>query len=183
MNVKTLPISRKVMPELTEKDESLLNKGSAPLLRIKDILVPVDFSTCSRKAVVYALSFARQFGAKLTLLHVVPAYYATDPYGLTQYERIEGELRTKGEQKLNGLISELVPASTKTEAQTVNGHPGTEIVDAARDLQADLIIIATHGYTGLKHVLFGSTAEHVVRNAPCPVLTVRQKESDFVKLL
>jgi nucleotide-binding universal stress UspA family protein len=60
------------------------------------------------------------------------------------------------------------------------GHPYQEITDAARELKVDLIVISTHGYTGLKHVLLGSTAERIVRHAPCPVLTVREKEQDFV---
>ncbi len=183
MKVTPLPGNRQVVIDLAERDEPLPTKADASLLHLKNILVPIDFSNCSKKALTYALPFARQFGATITFIHIVAPYYAVDPYGLTQYERIENELRTGGKKKLKELLAREVPSSIKTNSLIVSGRPGPEIVEAARDLHADLIIIATHGYTGLKHVICGSTAEHVVRNAPCPVLTVRQEEHEFVAII
>lgn len=183
MKVTPLPRDRQVVIKLNQRDESLLAKADASLLHLKNILVPVDFSDCSKKVLAYALPFAQQFGATLSLIHVVAPYYAVDPYGLTQYERIEEELRATGKQKLKELIAQEVPSSITTNSLILNGRPGTEIVEAAQKLQADLIIIATHGFTGFKHIVCGSTAEYVVRNAHCPVLTVRQEEHEFVAMI
>ncbi|MGZ4961282.1 MAG: universal stress protein [Limisphaerales bacterium] len=170
----------RVLIELGREDEPLLAKAAAPQFKLQKILVPVDFSECSKKALVYALAMAKQFGAALTVLHVVPPYYAADPYGLTQYERIEGELRAVGEKKLKTLVHEYVPDEVEANVVVTNGRAATEIVEIARTQEADLIVISTHGYTGLKHVVFGSTAEHVVRHATCPVLTVREHQNEFI---
>lgn len=183
MKVTPLPKDRQVLIKLSKQDDRLLDQAAASALHLKNILVPIDFSDCSKKALTYALPFAQQFGSAITLIHVVAPYYVADPYGLTQYERIEDELRAAGKKKLKELIARDIPPSIKVNSLTVNGRPGTEIVEAARQLHADIIVIATHGYTGLKHVVFGSTAEYVVRNAPCPVLSVRQKEHESVPII
>jgi nucleotide-binding universal stress UspA family protein len=82
--------------------------------------------------------------------------------------------------KLAALATEEVSPEVSVDISVRNGHTGTEIVSAARDTEADLIVISTHGYTGLKHVWFGSVAENVVRHARCPVLVVREKEHEFL---
>lgn len=149
------------------------------VLRVHRILVPVDFSKPASKAVRYAASFARQFDAKITLLHVCPVpYYPAELGGFPTvipqnepptaliHERLEAEAR-------------LIPTAMRSRSLLRVGAAFDEICKAARELRSDLVIIATHGHTGLKHVLLGSTAERVVRHAPCPVLVVREAEHDF----
>lgn len=180
MKIKPTLDRTRVLMELSRDDEPLLAKAAAPQFKLQNILVPIDFSECSKKALVYALTIAKQFGAAVTVLHVVAPYYAVDPYGLTQYERIEGELRGVGERKLKALVDEFAPEDVQANVVVTNGRATTEIVEVARKHRADLIVISTHGYTGLKHVVFGSTAEHVVRHATCPVLTLREHENEFI---
>jgi len=151
-----------------------------PALRITKILVPVDFSDCSRKALEYALPFARQFHAGIALLHVlhVNYYAASSEYTTFDYPELIEETRRAGEKQLGDLarsVRKICPV--KTVIQT--GHPGSVIVDNAKKLGIDLIIISTHGRTGFKRAFLGSTAEHVVRYAPCPVLIVREHEHEF----
>lgn len=156
-----------------------IHEGHGPL-KLKRILVPLDFSDHSMKALHYAAAFAGQFGANLTLLHVVqPIAYPAEP-GYSALEVpvvIEETLRKDAAAKLSALGGELQEINVKSLVRT--GQPYYEITTAARELGVDLIIIATHGYTGLKHAFLGSTAERVVRHAPCPVLTVREREHEF----
>jgi nucleotide-binding universal stress UspA family protein len=180
MKIKPTLNRTRVLLDVGREDELLLAKAAAPQFKLRTILVPVDFSECSKKALTYALPLAKQFGATITVLHVVPPYYAADPYGLTQYERIEAELRAVGQKKLTTLVQEYVSDDVQSSIVVTNGRAATEIVEVARKQDADLIVISTHGYTGLKHVVFGSTAEHVVRHATCPVLTVREHQNEFI---
>jgi nucleotide-binding universal stress UspA family protein len=156
---------------------------SAPArLKIKRILAPTDFSAPSKKAFRYATKFAEQFGATLTLLHVVePIVLLKEAYGFAEVPDIASAgLRKDVISKLATLaqkeIEELVPVKPLVRS----GKPYQEIVDVAKERDIDLIIIATHGYSGLKHLFLGSTAERVVRHAPCPVLIVREREHEFV---
>ncbi|MDB6024743.1 MAG: uspa protein [Verrucomicrobiales bacterium] len=146
-------------------------------LKIRKILVPVDFSDCSKKALLYAIQVAMEFCATVNVLYVVPPYHAYDPYCAT--ERIERELREKGEQKLAALVLQEIPQTLPAAPIVRCGRPATQIIETAKELETDLIIIATHGHTGLKSVLGGTTA-YVVRHAPCPVLVVREKEHEFL---
>ena len=148
-------------------------------LKLNRILVPIDFSECSLRALDYALAFAGHFHAKLIVLHVVePAAQYADNYmsvsgGLDQ--RNDLFLQTARE-RLDELTRKRLGGTTATESLVRMGHAYSEIPDTAKAMGVDLIIIATHGYTGLKHVVLGSTAERVVRHAPCPVLTLRQPQ-------
>jgi nucleotide-binding universal stress UspA family protein len=151
--------------------------ASAPLpLRIKSILVPLDFSPPSKKALEYAVTFARQFKAKLTLLHVVepvamPDFAASFPLAMEN-----DKLMAAAKSELEGAVKVARGPRGIVEKTLVRfGRSFHEITDAARARKVDLIIISTHGYTGLKHALLGSTTERVVRHAPCPVLVVRQR--------
>jgi universal stress protein A len=151
------------------------------VLHLKKILVPTDFSETSKKAVQYALRFAEQFGCKTALLYVVEpatpmigAPLAVEPF-------TDKDEFSMAEKDLAALAAE----SHTNGAHSVNsfvriGHAPNEITKAAKDLDVDLIIIATHGYTSWRHLCIGSTAERVVRTAPCPVLVVREKEHEFV---
>jgi nucleotide-binding universal stress UspA family protein len=93
---------------------------------------------------------------------------------------VENELRTKGEQELQELITNEIKGAVPSEAFVKVGLPFVEVVSFAKDEKIELIIVATHGHSGVEHVLFGSTAEKIVRKAPCPVLVVRSDERDFV---
>jgi nucleotide-binding universal stress UspA family protein len=149
------------------------------LLPLKSILVPIDFSEISKKALHYAVKFAEQFGARITVLNVIEPVatpdFAYHPLML-EADKAKEAARTRLETLCSGMK---ISQSLLDKPLTRYGTPFAEICDAARKLKVDLIIITTHGYTGLKHVLMGSTAERVVRHAPCPVLTVREKEHEF----
>ena len=152
------------------------------MIQITRVLCPIDFSEFSTKALDYALAFAEQFQASVVLVHVVePAVYP-ETYMLVPpaLHEMNQDLVKAGAKRLDKLSQERIADGILAQAQVRLGRPHFEICEAAKSLQADLIIIATHGYTGLKHVLLGSTAERVVRHAPCPVLTVRAPEHEFV---
>ncbi len=152
------------------------------VLKLKSILAPVDFSPPSQKAIHYALSFAEQFEAKVTLLYVVePAVYPTEfGYVPAEIDKLYRTMDESAREKLATLAEKQVPANLRAQTLVRLGQPYREICEAAKELGVDLIVIATHGYTGLKHTFLGSTAEKVVRHAPCPVLVVREREHDFV---
>lgn len=149
---------------------------SRSLAQVKRVLVPVDFSEPSKSALQYAQSLGKQLGAALTLIHVVEPFWY--PHDWDYVPGFEGKIGTEAREKearkrLAGLATELVDSSVPTEPCVRVGTPWNEIVSAAENLDADLIIIGTHGRTGLKHVVMGSTAERVVRHAHCPVLVAR----------
>ncbi len=143
-------------------------------MRLKKIICPVDFSECSRVAMHAAVDLAKESGATLVLLHAYlpPSYtYGEGGYGLPEVlARIEetarkdlGEWRRDAGNRGASLVDDV----------TIEGVPWEEIVGAARALPSDLIVMGTHGRTGVKHVILGSVAEKVVRHAPCSVLIVR----------
>jgi nucleotide-binding universal stress UspA family protein len=154
-----------------------------PDIVLKQILVPIDFSEHSKKALEYAIPFAEQFRAKIYALYVVePTIYPADfSFGQVGIPNIEAELQAKGEQELKDLLVETVKGKVDSEAVIKTGLPFVEVITFAHEKNIDLIIVATHGHTGVEHILFGSTAEKIVRKAPCPVLVVRADERDFVK--
>ena len=176
--------SGNVLVELQPTDSSLIDRAeqSTELGQIRRILVPVDFSENSRKAVTYATAFARQFGASLTFLHVVQVNYAYGELGAIDFSALEREMRSGAQKELAALANSLRASGVEVETLLREGSPVKLIAEVARELHSDLLVISTHGYTGLKHVLMGSIAEHVVRYAPCPVLVVRQQEHDFVRV-
>jgi universal stress protein A len=149
---------------------------------LKKILVPVDFSDASRHALKYAFRLAEAFSAKLTLLYV----FAPPPLPLlpsadvaTHSEILRKDL-ARVQKKLIGFSKAGGPGAVAPSECTIRaGVPSHEIVEIAKSEDVDLIVIATHGYTGWKHFCIGSTAERVVRAAPCPVLVVREKEHEF----
>jgi universal stress protein A len=143
-------------------------------LKLKRILVPIDFSEGALGALDYALALAEQFQARLILLHVVePAVYPED-YLINAPVLGDPHLVDSSRERLAELERERIGSRVPVETLVRIGRAHSEIPDTAKALGVDLIVIATHGYTGLKHVLLGSTTERVVRHAPCPVLTVRQ---------
>lgn len=150
------------------------------ILHLKNILVPIDFSVTAEKALAYAMPFAEQFGAKLTLVHIMELPLRPLEYGF--YELNSADHDRTIQEKLEAVRRERIPATLPEPATTQirTGIPWLEICNLAKEIKADLIILTTHGYTGLKRVFLGSTAERVVRHAPCPVLVVREKEHEFV---
>ncbi|MDI6778999.1 MAG: universal stress protein [Bacteroidota bacterium] len=152
------------------------------IINLEKILVPIDFSDYSKNALKYAVPFAKQFGAEILLLYVVePTIYPADfGFGQVGFPSIEEEMRKKGTEELEKLAANEIQDIVKWQIIIEMGKPFTEINRVAKEKNVDLIIIATHGHTGIEHVLFGSTAEKVVRKAPCPVLTIRTPEHGFV---
>lgn len=143
---------------------------------IRSILVPTDFSAPARHALVHAVALAEQFGAKLTLLNVIEPIGATHDFAYNPLVLENEKVKAAALEHLKQLPDkEGIDPALIDKAVVRSGTPFTEICDAAKKLKSDLIVIATHGYTGLKHVFLGSTAERVVRHASCPVLVVRGK--------
>jgi universal stress protein A len=141
---------------------------------IRAILVPTDFSHYSEKALEYAIPLARQFGARLTLLHVIEPVATPDFEGAFPLALENARAKELCHSALKALSEKFGNEPALIEGRVVRqGRAFDEIAKAARELKIDLIVIATHGYTGLKHTFLGSTAERVVRHAPCPVLVVR----------
>jgi nucleotide-binding universal stress UspA family protein len=153
---------------------------AAPVFRLKRILVPIDFTSCSNKALHYAIPLAEQFGAQLCLLYIAPSYYLAPELAPLEVTSTETRARADAAAQLSSLAAREVPPGVKVSAYVRQGFPPTEIAMAATELEADLIVISTHGYTGLKHVWFGSVTENVVRHAHCPVLVVKEEEHEFI---
>jgi nucleotide-binding universal stress UspA family protein len=150
------------------------------ILHLKKILVPVDFSPPSQQAFRYAVKFAQQFCAELTLIHVLSR---TRPNigGLLTIPACSRDELDAAKENLRYLLTSATSVGVASAKSICHvGLPAHEIVGAAKQLDVDLIVIATHGYTGWKHFHVGSTTERVVRAAPCPVFVVREKEHDFV---
>lgn len=148
------------------------------MISIKRVLAPTDFSEHSRPAVRYAAELADKFAAELILLHVVPDAVLALPDAVmpTPAPLADlNELTESGRQGLANLIAaeKLEPRRPRSEVRI--GSPAAEIVAAAKDLHADIVCVSTHGRGGLARVIMGSVAEMVVRQAPCPVLTVCPK--------
>ncbi len=150
------------------------------LLKLKTILAPTDFSKESKKALQYAIPFARQFNAGIILLYVLQPHYVAGEFSAVDFPVLEADLQRSSGEQLTALavkgVCGLVPVKTLVRT----GSPVGEVVNAAKELKTDLIILSTHGRTGLKHVLLGGVAENVVRHAPCPVLVVRERAREFV---
>ena len=148
------------------------------MVNITRILHPTDFSDNSRPALAYASDFARQFHAELHILSVVDSRLFTgipaDP-GFFPPEYMEEYLKVV-EKQMADLTFEGISELKKIIRVVRSGLAIIEIINYARDAKIDLIVMGTHGRTGLKHVLIGSVAENVVRKAGCPVLTVRSVE-------
>ena len=151
-------------------------------LEIKKILVPIDFSDYSKSSLKYATNFANKFNAGITLIYVVePVIYPPDfSMGQIAIPSVNAEWDLKAKEELEKLGKQEIPESIKVSILIKTGKPFLEIIDTAADENIDLIIIATHGHSGVEHILFGSTAEKVVRKAPCPVLTLREPIKGFM---
>lgn len=139
---------------------------------IERIVVPVDFSEHATLALAHAAALAEEFGARLDALHVVYDVTFPSAYGLEPVGVIGPEVLDRSREALARLVSEVVPAGVRWEAHTEVGYAATDIVRFAERHAAGLIVMTTHGWTGLKHFLLGSVTEKVVRHASCPVFRV-----------
>jgi nucleotide-binding universal stress UspA family protein len=150
-------------------------------LNIKKILVPIDFSDYSKSALKYSQEFAQFFDAEIFLIYVVePMVYPPDfSMGQIAIPTIDIEIDRRANEELERLAKNEIHPEIKYRVIIKTGKPFVEIIQTATDLDIDLIIIATHGHSGVEHILFGSTAEKVVRKAPCPVLTLRDPLKGF----
>lgn len=173
-----------VILELNRRDDPMLNAanrpGAASAFRIKNILVPIDFSECSRKALRYAVPLALEHEAAIVLLYVVPPPFASSEYGVTDYAELQENMSAHAATELATLAREEIGNAISTRLEVKTGTPASVILHTAKELDLDLIVISTHGRTGLRHVLLGSVVENVVRRAPCPVLVVREEEHEFL---
>jgi nucleotide-binding universal stress UspA family protein len=153
------------------------------MIKLKRILAATDFSDCSEHALRYACEFAEAFTAELHLLHVselLAAAYSEFGIGYVGVQNLEADLRHGAEAKLNTLPSSQWRDKLAVARAVLMGTPFLEIVRYAKDHDIDLIVVGTHGRGAVAHMLMGSTAEKVVRKAPCPVLTVRPEAHEFV---
>jgi nucleotide-binding universal stress UspA family protein len=143
------------------------------------IVVTTDFSARSQKAFAYAAAMAREFGSKLLVLHVVPEHLPPEfsQLGLLFQEET---LFREALRKLPEFCAAAFPHDSRFETVVARGAVAHTILKTAEEEQADLIVMATHGHTGLKHFFLGSVTENVVRHARCPVLAVREREHDFL---
>ncbi len=152
------------------------------MIKIERILFPTDFSANAKHALKYALDFATERKAKLYVLHVIPKLNIPIGTGGMTYpvSKIYEDMEREAKKNIHHLIPKRFLDKIKVENIVVRGTPFIEIIKAAKKYDIDLITIATHGRTGISHALLGSTAEKVVRKAPCPVLCVKHPEHEFV---
>jgi universal stress protein A len=149
-------------------------------MEIKTILCPIDFSEISANALEYAVFLASHHHAELLILHVVEQLHEFEHYQilvLTPQELAE-EMEKQAHEKLTKL-TEQIKKTIKVKTVVRQGKPFVEIIKEAKEKDMDLIVMASHGRTGVSHMLMGSVAEKVVRKAHCPVLIVRNKNTPF----
>jgi nucleotide-binding universal stress UspA family protein len=153
-------------------------RGTGPQARrFNRILVPIDFSRPSLKAIPYALAISRQFGADVHLLHVVDTTQYPPPTLMTLPVVPQTEWNRRFMKRLETLVRKYRTDGKVSALEPRTGTAYEVICAVARELKADLIVIATHGFTGYKRMFLGSTAERVVQHSPCPVLVVRHQFS------
>ncbi len=150
--------------------------GSQLGFKISKILLPLDFSPASMQALDYAVSLAKQFRATIHLVHVHPPDEAASMPGAAHLLLQSAEAIERLNEELAGIHRKRVEPFCPENCHIRGGQPYQEIIGLAREIAADLIVLSTRGHSGLKHLLLGSTAERVVRGAPCPVLVARKRK-------
>ena len=151
------------------------------MIQIKKILVPTDFSDSAKHAQRYGVSFAREYKAELLLVHVVETLtvgYASDLFPVPMAEVFD-EISGYAKTEIAKLAKEIREKGLAVREIVVQGKPSAEIVRIAKEEGVDIIVLGTHGKGMLDQALFGSTAERVIRKAPCPVLTCQLHEHEF----
>jgi nucleotide-binding universal stress UspA family protein len=165
-------------PEFSPFSTVVLQQAEGPTMTVQHILVPTDFSADAEQAVDYAIALASVFRARVTLLHVIyEVLWAAGETAMSLPPAYFAELEAATRRQMEKARQRVRAAGLEGDSIVAYGMPFEHIVTAARDQGVDLIIMGTHGRTGLKHVLMGSVAERVVRLAPCPVLVTRRSTS------
>jgi nucleotide-binding universal stress UspA family protein len=177
MERKANPKQRSVRPPT----EPLGDRAKRDSLKIVNILVPLDFSRPSFKALEYALPLAKRFGAKVHLVHAFDCDYPMSTFSAMPLPIPEAEIASRAKRRLQDVAKKYAIALAPENCHVVKGRAYHAICQLARTLETDLIVTTTRGYTGLRHVLLGSTAERIVQHAPCGVLVVREHEREFVR--
>jgi len=153
-------------------------------IRPRRICWPTDFSELSLHGGRYALALSAQFGAELHVIHIVPPPFSPDVFLVVPAEAPvpypEPELVAASQEALERLVAEQFGGCDRLVIRVLTGNPWPTICRYARDDEIDLLVVTTHGRTGLSHVLIGSTAERIVQHAPCPVLVVKHPAKDFL---
>ena len=147
-------------------------------LALKKILVPIDFSPSSRKALLYAIPLAAQFHAEISLLHVLEVFYPPTKMIMVDTPFLEEKAFAQAKNELADWGKQVLDAGVTISVE--RGNPYLVIVDTARKSRTDLIVMGHRGRSGLEHFLLGGTVERVVRHSSCPVLVVREVEHDFL---
>lgn len=153
------------------------------MIDLKRILVPTDFSKFSHQALMYGVALAEKFGAEICLLHVVQDLAVFIPDMVTVAPPIVPSLEQMTaavQAAFDRIVRENALERFSFRREVCQGTPFLEIIRFAKENDVDLIVMGTHGHSGLIHVLLGSVTDKVVRKAPCPVLTVRHPEHEFV---
>jgi nucleotide-binding universal stress UspA family protein len=151
------------------------------VIQIKRILVPTDFSESAQHALTYGVSFAREYKAELILVHVVETLtvgYASDLFPVPMAEVFE-EISGYAKAEIAKIAAAIRPKEVEVREMVVQGKPSAEITRIAKEESVDIIVLGTHGKGMLDQALFGSTAERVIRRAPCPVLTCQLHQHEF----
>src|SRR3990170_7495275 len=144
------------------------------MIKLKKILCPIDFSACSTYALNYAIDLSLKDQASLYLIHVIETYMGDIGDILKQIDLLLDDKQTDNvKMRLINLIPDEIRTNISIDSLVVKGIPFVEIIKAAKDNQADLIVMGTHGKTGLDYILIGSVAERVIQRSPCPVLSIR----------
>lgn len=151
------------------------------MITLKRILCPIDHSDCSKEALKYAVSFAIKDEAKLYLLHVIDIRSFDESIDGMTIQIPDAETTEMLKAKLLDCIPEEIRNDMDVEAMVIQGIPFVEIISTARNNDVDMIVMGSHGRTGIAHIMLGSVSEKVVRKAPCAVLTVRNPNQEFVK--
>ena len=152
------------------------------MIVIKNILCPVDHSDCSKEALKYAVSFAIKDNSKLYLLHVIDIRTFDESINAMTPQIPDDKTLAQLKTKLLDCIPEEIRDDMDVEALVVQGIPFVEIISTAKKNDVDMIVLGSHGRTGITHMMMGSVSEKVVRKAPCPVLTVRKSDHKFTML-
>ena len=153
------------------------------MLALKTVLVPTDFSDASESALRYGKAMAEAFGASLHVVHVMEDLlahaWAAEVY-VSSMPQLRDEIEKESRQRLETLLGEGDRTKFRAEIALLAGNPFLEIIRYAKAHDVDLIVMGTHGRGPIAHMLLGSVAEKVVRKSPCPVLTVREAQHEFV---
>ncbi len=153
------------------------------MLTLKTVLVPTDFSDASESALRYGKAVALAFGASLHVVHVMEDLlahaWAAEVY-VSSMPQLRDEIEKESRLRLGTLLTDAERTQLRAETALLAGNPFLEIVRYAKAHNVDLIVMGTHGRGPIAHMLLGSVAEKVVRKSPCPVLTVREAQHEFV---